>query len=81
MNSKAKKKPGSIVLSIISVILAAIFMTPILWSLAVSFQKEGKQINSILDWFTPPYTFQNYRILFWVRMLQNGCSTVYLSLC
>ena len=60
MNSKAKKKPGSIVLSIISVILAAIFMTPILWSLAVSFQKEGKQINSILDWFTPPYTFQNY---------------------
>ena len=53
MNSKAKKKPGSIVLSIISVILAAIFMTPILWSLAVSFQKEGKQINSILDWFTP----------------------------
>ena len=60
MNSKAKKKPGSIVLSIISVILAVVFMTPILWSLAVSFQKEGKQINSILDWFTPPYTFQNY---------------------
>ena len=60
MNSKTKKKPGSIVLSVISVILAVIFMTPILWSLAVSFQREGKQINSILDWFTPPYTFQNY---------------------
>lgn len=48
------------ILSVISVVLAIIFITPILWSLAVSFQKEGKQISSIFDWFTPPYTLQNY---------------------
>lgn len=60
MRSKAKHKTGNMILSVISVVLAIIFITPILWSLAVSFQKEGKQISSIFDWFTPPYTLQNY---------------------
>lgn len=60
MRSRAKHKTGSIILSAISLVLAIIFVTPILWSLAVSFQKEGKQIVSIFDWFTPPYTLQNY---------------------
>ena len=60
MRSKAKHKTGSLILSAISVVLAIIFITPIFWSLAVSFQKEGKQITSIFDWFTPPYTLQNY---------------------
>ena len=81
MNSKAKKKPGSIVLSIISVILAAIFMTPILWSLAVPSRK--RESRSIVYWTGSHHRIHSRitRILFWVRMLQNGCSTVYLSLC
>ncbi len=60
MKSKAKRNPGSFILSAVSVMTAIIFITPILWSLAVSLQKEGKQITGILDWFTPPYTLKNY---------------------
>lgn len=55
-----KKTPGYWILNVISIILAIIFIGPIIWSLAVSFQIEGKQIISVFDWFTPPYTFHNY---------------------
>lgn len=55
-----KKTPGYWILNIISIFLAVIFLFPLVWSLAVSFQHEGKRIKSILDWFTPPYTLENY---------------------
>lgn len=57
---KKKIKPGSVILTVLSVIIAIIFIAPVLWSLAVSFQIEGKQIQSVWDWFKPPYTIQNY---------------------
>lgn len=44
----------------ISIILAVIFIGPIIWAIAVSFKIEGKQIVSVFDWFKPPYTLQNY---------------------
>lgn len=55
-----KKTAGYWVLNVVSILLAVIFIGPILWALAVSFQKEGKQIRSVVDWFTPPYTLENY---------------------
>lgn len=55
-----KKTAGYWALNVISILLAVIFIGPILWALAVSFQKEGKQIKSVVDWFTPPYTLENY---------------------
>lgn len=55
-----KKTAGYWVLNVFSILLAIIFIGPIFWALAVSFQKEGKQIKSVLDWFTPPYTLENY---------------------
>ena len=55
-----KKTAGYWVLNVVSILLAVIFIGPILWALAVSFQKEGKQIKSVVDWFTPPYTLENY---------------------
>jgi multiple sugar transport system permease protein len=55
-----KKTPGYWVLNFISILLAAIFIGPIIWALSVSLQHEGKQIKSVVDWFTPPYTFANY---------------------
>lgn len=55
-----KKTAGYWALNIFSILLAIIFIGPIFWALAVSFQKEGKQIKSVLDWFTPPYTLENY---------------------
>ena len=62
---KKTKKPGYWVLNIVSVFLAVLFLGPIVWALAVSFQHEGKQIKSVIDWFTPPYTLVNYpKIIF-----------------
>ena len=55
-----KIKPGNVILSTISIVIAIIFTAPVLWSLAVSFQIEGKQITSVVDWFLPPYTLSNY---------------------
>ncbi|MDO4444603.1 MAG: carbohydrate ABC transporter permease [Bacillota bacterium] len=55
-----KKTAGYWALNVVSILLAVIFVGPILWALAVSFQKEGKQIKSVVDWFTPPYTLENY---------------------
>lgn len=51
---------GKVILTIISILLALVFITPFIWSLAVSFQVEGRQISSVWDWFKPPYTIQNY---------------------
>lgn len=55
-----KKTAGYWALNVFSILLAIIFIGPIFWALAVSFQKEGKQIKSVLDWFTPSYTLENY---------------------
>ena len=55
-----KKTAGYWALNVVSILLAVIFIGPILWALAVSFQREGKQIKSVVDWFTPPYTLENY---------------------
>ena len=57
---KKKKTIGYWVLNILSIILAAVFIGPIVWALAVSLQKEGRAIKSVTDWFAPPYTLENY---------------------
>ncbi len=58
MNKKIKT--GKLLLTALSVLIALIFVTPLIWSLAVSFQREGKQITNIWDWFAPPFTIENY---------------------
>lgn len=60
MQAKNRKSAGSIALSIIAVVIALIFLMPIIWGLFVSVQQEGRQIKSILDWFKPPFTLSNY---------------------
>lgn len=55
-----KYTAGHFVLNIISILIAVIFLIPIVWSLAVSLQYEGKQITDVFQWFTPPYTLSNY---------------------
>lgn len=57
---KTKKSAGGLLLTILSIFIAFIFLMPILWAAAVSLQNEGKQISSVFDWFSPPYTLQNY---------------------
>ena len=60
MNVKKKWTPSEIFLLIISFFFALTMLMPLFWALFVSMQHEGKQIVSIWDWFTPPYTLENY---------------------
>lgn len=55
-----KAKTGSVVLTFLSAGLAVIFLAPVIWAFFVSLQHEGKQIKSVVSWFSPPYTFRNY---------------------
>ncbi|WP_313185189.1 carbohydrate ABC transporter permease [Lacrimispora sp.] len=57
---RKKVKAGSVALTLLSAGLAVIFLAPVIWAFFVSLQYEGKQIKSVVSWFTPPYTFRNY---------------------
>lgn len=70
MNVKKKWTPSEIFLLIISFFFALTMLMPLFWALFVSMQHEGKQIVSIWDWFTPPYTFENYPAII------NGSNTL-----
>ena len=60
MKSKRKFKIGSLVLTFVSIAIALVMILPIVWGFFCSLQHEGKQIKTIWDWFTPPYTLGNY---------------------
>lgn len=51
---------GGFVLTLISILVAIIFLIPVLWMVAVSFKTEGSQIANALMWFTPPYSIDAY---------------------
>jgi multiple sugar transport system permease protein len=51
---------GGLLLTIISFIVAFIFVIPIAWALFVSFKTEGSPIKTAFDWFKPPYTIASY---------------------
>jgi len=55
-----KISPGKLILTILSLFIAIIMLSPLIWSFMVSLQHEGRQITSVWDWFKPPYTIQNY---------------------
>ena len=46
---KKNFKVSKLFLTVLSVLIALIFVTPVIWSLAVSFQREGKQITNIWE--------------------------------
>lgn len=60
-NKKTNKKSfHSHLFSGVSLLTAIIFILPIVWMLFVSVKEEGTAITSVLDWFAPPYTIENY---------------------
>ncbi|ASK62825.1 sugar ABC transporter permease [Virgibacillus phasianinus] len=70
------------------VIIAILFLVPIIWMLFVSIKPDGFSTTNPLDWFLPPYTFENYTniiadtlILRWVwNSLIVGLITTILTL-
>lgn len=45
---------------IIALVVALLFIFPIIWMLFVSLKPKNMAVANPLDWFTPPYTFANY---------------------
>ncbi|TJY41004.1 carbohydrate ABC transporter permease [Cohnella pontilimi] len=45
---------------IVSLIAAVVFLVPLVWMLVVSIKQEGMKIVTLVDWFTPPYSFGVY---------------------
>jgi multiple sugar transport system permease protein len=55
---------GKVIITIISIFLAVIFIFPVIWMFAVSFKTEGTPIKNVSDWFSPPYTLENFPYVF-----------------
>ncbi len=45
---------------IIALIAAIVFVAPLVWMIVVSIKEEGMKIVTLVDWFTPPYSFAVY---------------------
>ncbi|GGG02727.1 carbohydrate ABC transporter permease [Paenibacillus abyssi] len=45
---------------LVSMLLALVFVFPLIWMLVVSVKREGMGVTSLLDWFTPPYSLDVY---------------------
>ncbi|AEF81597.1 carbohydrate ABC transporter permease [Leadbettera azotonutricia] len=60
MSNVRRHNPGSVLLTILSLIFAFIFIFPLLWSLFVSLKAEGTPMRTVFDWFKPPYTLASY---------------------
>lgn len=51
-------------LTAFSLLFAFMFIFPVIWALFVSLNPEGRVAHSIFDWFKPPFTLDNYRVIF-----------------
>ncbi|MDQ0060269.1 carbohydrate ABC transporter permease [Paenibacillus harenae] len=56
---------------LLSLIAALFFLAPIVWMLVVSIKKEGMKIVTLVDWFTPPYSFAVYEEVLSTTKLSN----------
>lgn len=70
---KRKMSLMSIILDLLSILAAIVILIPVIWMISMSFKTEGQQITNTWQYFTPPYTIQNYfsifhgsKVLVWV---------------
>jgi multiple sugar transport system permease protein len=59
VNKPGRSKRSSLI-SAGSLILAFVFIIPIIWMLFVSLRHEGDPIKNVLSWFLPPYSVDSY---------------------
>ncbi|WP_339317078.1 carbohydrate ABC transporter permease [Paenibacillus sp. FSL R10-2734] len=50
------------------------FLLPVLWMTVIALKQNAEKINSFVDWFSPPYTFDNL-----VRILRDTMLLQWLS--
>jgi multiple sugar transport system permease protein len=70
------------VVRLLSLFLSAIFVFPLIWMLMVSVKQEGMKITTLLDWFTPPYSFAVYQeVILETRLLQWVGNSLLVAFC
>ncbi|GAA0592322.1 carbohydrate ABC transporter permease [Virgibacillus siamensis] len=57
---KSKFKRGKVLRNVLPFITAVLFLVPLIWMFFVSLKEQGAAISGVLEWFAPPYTFENY---------------------
>ncbi|WP_239630594.1 carbohydrate ABC transporter permease [Paenibacillus sp. H1-7] len=66
---------------VIAIIIAVCFLIPVVWMLFVSIKTEGSPIKTLVDWFLPPYTFDNYsKVLSKTSMLRWMGNSLFIAL-
>ncbi|KZE77708.1 sugar ABC transporter permease [Paenibacillus elgii] len=70
-------------------VLALVWVLPVAWMLVTSFKPEGTDLLSIIEWFKPPYTLDNYAKVneqapifrwTWNSFVTSGMSTLLILL-
>jgi multiple sugar transport system permease protein len=51
---------GNCILSLLSILIAVIFLFPLLFGLFASLKAESASFRKLIDWFKPPYTLAAY---------------------
>lgn len=57
---KPKLNGGKAIRNVIPFMTAVLFLVPLIWMFFVSLKEQGAAISGVLEWFAPPYTFENY---------------------
>lgn len=57
---KPKLNKGKAIRNVIPFMTAVLFLVPLIWMFFVSLKEQGAAISGVLEWFAPPYTFENY---------------------
>ena len=58
------KKRSRIIVTIIAVIAAIVWWTPILWAVIVSVKPLNSVVTDVRTWFVPPFTLDNFKYVF-----------------
>lgn len=58
------KRCSRIIVTIIAVIAAIVWWTPILWAVIVSVKPLNSVVTDVRTWFVPPFTLDNFKYVF-----------------
>ena len=60
MSMAGKRNAGSVILTALTFVIAAVYIIPLVGSLFVALKVEGTPIRNAWDWFSPPYSLSSY---------------------
>lgn len=71
----------SILLDLLSILAVIVILIPVVWMISMSFKTEGQQITTTWQYFTPPFTIQNYISIFQgSKVLTWGWNSLFIAL-